>query len=173
MHPDIPRESQNLIGDPDATAPPNPIPIPSPIRTSRRSSSSKSVISQQRWGWRRLCERWDGAESGRAWRPGVWAGGRLGFRRNRRRWEWGCVGKKRSFGRGKRLERGWDWWGGESVVLGCVGLGFGVEGGCCVAMGVWGVRNKLFVSRESWGNGRFLIFYYNFFWGNNFFFLWE
>ena len=51
------------------------------------------------------------------------------------------MGKKRSFGRGKRLERGWDWWGGESVVLGCVGLGFGVEGGCCAAMGVWGVRN--------------------------------
>ena len=59
------------------------------------------------------------------------------------------MGKKRSFGRGKRLERGWDWWGGESVVLGCVGLGFGVEGVCCAAMGVWGVRNELFVSRES------------------------
>ena len=27
------------------------------------------------------------------------------------------------------------------MVLGCVGLGFGVEGGCCAAMGVWGVRN--------------------------------
>ena len=47
MHPNIPRESQNLISDLDATqnhAPPNPIPIPSPIRTSRRSSSSKSWV---------------------------------------------------------------------------------------------------------------------------------
>ena len=27
------------------------------------------------------------------------------------------------------------------MVLGCVGLDFGVEGGCYAAMGVWGVRN--------------------------------
>ena len=40
------------------------------------------------------------------------SGSGLGFRRNRRRWERGCV------------EWGWDWWGGESVVLGMCRFGF-------------------------------------------------
>ena len=43
-------------------------------------------------------------------------------------------GKKRSFGRGKRWDKGWDWWEGETL---------------------W----ELFVSRESWGNWRRFFFF--------------
>ena len=60
-----------------------------------------------------------------------------------------------------------NWWS-----WGCVGLGFGVGSGCCHrCLGsekLW----ELFVSWESWGNWRrFLILYYNFFWGNKNYFI--